>query len=532
MPAGSRSDKLDTLWIDDIGDGGCKADKFDRDIRLLKAGIEEEPNNGRYYFYLANSYFNSGRHAESIPYYEKRIEIGGWSEEVFYSGLNLGHAYMSTGNPDKAIFTWLQAYETQPSRSETIYEITKYYREKGKNKLGMAFCLMGKNIPYPKNDTLFIHNDVYETGFDYELSILGYYNTYPNLHKVVCRLMNYNRHSYNNLLSNYKFYCPKLSKYMTKKIGGHLMKEHIDVCGTKYEMNASNPCVFKMGSNYMVNMRFVNYFLNSNGSYHFPVDDGKIVTVNKIYLLDENLNLMEGQEPIVLMPGDNTLRYVGMEDIKPFCVSGNGVNSGLISFMGTCQHPENGRISVGYGELDISKRENMKFNYNVVDTIFNKDCEKNWVFYKDNVNGDMNVIYKWDTLTIGKIANKNSENLNNKEEQGLILNITEQKPMPPFFRDVRGSSNGCEFGDEVWFLCHVVEYGTPRMYYHLFAVFNKADMTIKRWSNLFSFEGEKIEYALGLIVEEERIIVSYSKWDRDAAIGVFDKKKIEEELFD
>jgi len=94
-PPGSRNEKLDSLWINDIGDGGAKADKFERDIRLLKQGIEEEPNgksNGRYYFYLANSYFNTGRHEESIPYYRRRIEIGGWHEEVFYAHLNLGHA--------------------------------------------------------------------------------------------------------------------------------------------------------------------------------------------------------------------------------------------------------------------------------------------------------------------------------------------------------------------------------------------------------------------------------------------------------
>jgi tetratricopeptide (TPR) repeat protein len=531
LPQGSRSDKLNTLWIDDIGDGGCKADKFDRDIRLLKGGIEEEPNNGRYYFYLANSYFNSGRHAESIPYYEKRIELAGWSEEVFYSGLNLGHAYMSTGQQEKAIFTWMQAYETQPSRSETIYEITKYYREKGKNKLGMAFCLLGKSIPYPKNDTLFIHTEVYESGFDYELSILGYYNNYPNLNKVVCKLMNYNKHSYNNLLSNYKFYCPKLSKYMIRKVGGNLIKENIDVCGTKYEMNASNPCIFKIGSRYMINLRFVNYFLNNNGTYHFPVNDGKIVTVNKILELDDNLNFKNEIEPIILMPDNNNLRYVGMEDIKPFCLSGNS-NGKTISFIGTCQNPINGHISMGYGELDITNnKNNMSFNYDVVNTQFNKDCEKNWVFYESTENDGskkLNIIYKWDNLTIGQVTKKEIEN----ERQTLYLDITTNKKMPPFFRDVRGSSNGCEFENEVWFLCHVVEYGSPRIYYHFFAVFYKETMEIKKWSNLFSFEGEKIEYALGLIVEENRIVISYSKWDRDAAIGIFDKFKIEMELFD
>ena len=547
LPHGSHNDKLDSLWIDDIGDGGSKGDKFERDIRLLKQGIEEEPANGRYYFYLANSYFNCGRINECIPYYEKRIELGGWSEEIFYSHLNLGHAYMKAGNPEKALFIWMNGYNTHPVRSETIYEICKYYREKGKNKIAMAFCMLGKNIPYPKNDTLFIHTDVYETGFDYELSILGYYNNYQDMHKVCCRLMNKSGQSYNNLLSNYKFYTPKLKSYLIKKIGieDSITKDNINVCGTEYKMNGSNPCIFKVGNGngngngnengsgyrYMLNIRFVNYFLNSNGSYHFPVDDGKIVTVNKIYNLDEELNIIGN--PRVLIPESNDLRYVGMEDMKPYYNVYSNSNDNSISFLGTCQHPITKHISMGYGELDLEANTS-SMSYSVVNTIYNKDCEKNWVFYGDN-----NVIYQWNPLTIGKIVKRNEVTDGNKNEEvkkdNLFLEIVKQTPTPtptpPFFQQVRGSSNGCEYVDEMWFLCHVVEYCQPREYYHFFAVFNKDTMELKRWSHLFKFDGEKIEYALGLIVEEKRIIVSYSKWDREPSVAVYDKFKIEMEMF-
>jgi tetratricopeptide (TPR) repeat protein len=63
------------LFIRDIGDGGSKSDKTERDIRLLLDGIKEEPNNVRYYFYLANSYHDSGRFAEAINVYKKRIQL-------------------------------------------------------------------------------------------------------------------------------------------------------------------------------------------------------------------------------------------------------------------------------------------------------------------------------------------------------------------------------------------------------------------------------------------------------------------------
>ena len=35
-------------WIEDRNDGGCKSDKFERDARLLEAGLAENPNNERY----------------------------------------------------------------------------------------------------------------------------------------------------------------------------------------------------------------------------------------------------------------------------------------------------------------------------------------------------------------------------------------------------------------------------------------------------------------------------------------------------
>jgi glycosyltransferase involved in cell wall biosynthesis len=547
LPPGSRAEKLDTIWINDIGDGGAKADKFERDIRLLKQGIDEEPNNGRYYFYLANSYFNTGRHEESIHYYKRRIELGGWSEEVFYSHLNLGHAYKSIGQDEMAICTWMNGYNTHPSRAETIYQIAKYYREKGKNKIGMAFALLAKQIPYPKNDTLFIHNDVYETGIDYELSILGHYNNYPNLHKIIYQLMNKMPHLWENLLSNYKFCYPKLAPYLVKKIGGVPIKEKINVCGTEYEMFGSNPCIFKVqptlenpsASRYMINIRIVNYHLNYNGSYHFPVDDGKIVTVNQIWNLDVD-TLEKVGKPIYLIPQTNSLRYIGIEDWKPYPYS-NVAHEGKWPYLGTAQCPRTGNISIGYGVFNSNQGEE-PLDYKIVETKWNKGCEKNWVF----CGADSHVIYQWFPLTIGKIV----PNPNPERNDTMYLEIIEERQMPNFFRHIRGSTHGYEFEDEVWFLAHAVEYGTPRIYYHFFVIFKKewknndnnaesnknnekAEYSLKldRWSNLFSFEGEKIEYALGLIVEEKRIIVSYSKWDREPCIGVYDKFKVEMELF-
>ena len=44
------------------------------------------------------------------------------------------------------------------------------------------------------------------------------------------------------------------------------------------------------------------------------------------------------------------------------------------------------------------------------------------------------------------------------------------------------------------------------------------------------FEGEPIEYCLGIIVEKDRVIMPYSSWDRNTKIAIYDKAMIDERM--
>ena len=116
------------LFILDIGDGGSKNNKFERDIMLLLDGIKEEPDNARYYFYLANSYHDTGRFGEAIELYNRRIQFGGWKEEVWYSYYRIGLCYKNLNKMEIAIFSWINGYEFYPERLEGLYEIIRHYR--------------------------------------------------------------------------------------------------------------------------------------------------------------------------------------------------------------------------------------------------------------------------------------------------------------------------------------------------------------------------------------------------------------------
>jgi tetratricopeptide (TPR) repeat protein len=103
-------------FIIDVGDGGSKSNKFERDIQLLEQGLIDYPNNDRYTFYLANSYNDLGNYEKAIENYRKRIELGGWHEEVWFSYFKIGLCYKIMGKMEHAIHEWMQAYEVFPNR--------------------------------------------------------------------------------------------------------------------------------------------------------------------------------------------------------------------------------------------------------------------------------------------------------------------------------------------------------------------------------------------------------------------------------
>lgn len=78
---------LDGAWFMDHADGANRKGKFQRDIRLLEADLQKDPNNVRSVFYLAQSYKDLGNFAQAAKLYERRAAMGGWDEEVFYAWL-------------------------------------------------------------------------------------------------------------------------------------------------------------------------------------------------------------------------------------------------------------------------------------------------------------------------------------------------------------------------------------------------------------------------------------------------------------
>jgi hypothetical protein len=56
----------------------------------------------------------------------------------------------------------------------------------------------------------------------------------------------------------------------------------------------------------------------------------------------------------------------------------------------------------------------------------------------------------------------------------------------------------------------------------MIVVLNADTLEYVRNSYMFQMEGETtVEYALGLIIQEGTVIISYSKMDREALVGIY-----------
>jgi tetratricopeptide (TPR) repeat protein len=511
-----------SLFIRDIGDGGAKNDKFERDIRLLLDGIKEEPDNVRYYFYLANSYHDCGRFGEAINVYKKRIQLGGWMEEVWYSYYRIGLCFKNMGKIEYAISSWLEGFNYYSERLEGMYEILQYYRINSKHKLADMIYQQSKKILDMKKireNYLFLHNDIYTDKIYYEYTIIASYLGVKNINNEVIEVFNNSSTDgdVNNLLSNMKFY-KDILKPISKIVLDNTILSNVNKEDIKFVSSSSCliPNINKKG--YQMNIRYVNYHIN-DGGYYLNCDK-HIISVNKYVEIDKNFNILT-EEWFEFNFKDR--RYIGVEDVRIF----NDVKTNDLLFIGTGYH-NNDKIGIVTEKYDI---QHFKMNVKELTQDFNNTgCEKNWVFI--DFNYATHIVYDWHPLNICKINYENNK-----------LEKVAKRETPRIFSRIRGSTSGFKYykkidevkngnitidveESEIWFVGHVVSHESLRHYYHVISVFD-SQMNLLRYSAPFKFEGEPIEYCLSIVVEDDRVLINYSTWDRTTRIGIYDKKYID-----
>lgn len=162
------------LYIRDVGDGGAKADKFERDVRLLTEELRADPDNVRAQFYLAQSLNHGGKLEEAVPAYERRIAMGGWWEERWYAKLALGRVLLKLGRVFEAE-CWLQRAAAQnTARAEPLIELATAFRIRGDHLKAAHYAKAAAARSLP-DQGLFVEVPAHTHRPPYERNILDYY---------------------------------------------------------------------------------------------------------------------------------------------------------------------------------------------------------------------------------------------------------------------------------------------------------------------------------------------------------------------
>jgi tetratricopeptide (TPR) repeat protein len=137
-------------------------DRWLRDRDLLLEELQENPDNPRIVYYLAQTYFCLGDLQNAIKWYEHRTTLHGWDEENFSAYFCLAQVYESAGNAEKMINNYLKAFALRPHRAEPLIRLAEYYYNIKAYHLCYVFAKYAVTLPYPSNDLVSIEKYLYD----------------------------------------------------------------------------------------------------------------------------------------------------------------------------------------------------------------------------------------------------------------------------------------------------------------------------------------------------------------------------------
>jgi tetratricopeptide (TPR) repeat protein len=159
-----------------IGARSADPDKYKKDAAILEEALLREPDNARYWFYLGQSYFDAKEYSKALSAYQRRADMGGWEQEVYYSKLRVGICMelLTFLSRERVICAYMNAYEYRPTRAEALYRLALFFRQEKFYECAAMVAKQGLAIP-PSKDILFVNEAVTQYLMKEEFSISAYY---------------------------------------------------------------------------------------------------------------------------------------------------------------------------------------------------------------------------------------------------------------------------------------------------------------------------------------------------------------------
>jgi glycosyltransferase involved in cell wall biosynthesis len=136
--------------------------RWANDTDLLLARAEADPDNGRSVSQLAQHYFDRGDFLNARKWYERRVEIGGCDEEIYYAMFQVAVSMSNLGAPWPDVEdAYLKAWQFRPTRAEPLYAIAYRCRTEQRYQFAYLFAQQAAEIPLPEEDKISVSTEVY-----------------------------------------------------------------------------------------------------------------------------------------------------------------------------------------------------------------------------------------------------------------------------------------------------------------------------------------------------------------------------------
>ena len=478
--------------------------------------LEEDPGNHRYWFYLAQCYRDAGRTAEAARAYAKRAEMGGRDEEAWNARLQEARCLRTLGDEGSFVLKALAAHNMQPQRAEPLYDLARFYREKGMHEASVLFSEAGLTIGRPEHDTLFLEDFVYAAGLQEEYSIAAYYARDPAREDrgfAACNWLALNRSipdgsrwlAWSNLFFYVRPASTMLPSFAARPVG-------FDPPGSYHPLN---PSVTRLGQQIFVMLRTANYELIDD--WYVMPDNAPGHTRNFLLRLSEDLDTLSAAE--VLPPADMpepAYPALGFQDMRLFVWRGELWGSGCLYQLTAkgCSEQVLARI----GELAPGSCRLTDWRVLCPEGPRVQQDEKNWM---PQVAGDrLQFVYLCEPTRV-------------VDDRGST--VTETTPAIAAGQ-FRGSSQLIAFDGGWLALIHEVPRRPSdrrRCYHHRFLWFDETNR-LCRVSRPFFFHTRGVEFAAGVVwhPDGERLLISYGVADSEAWIATVNAAEVRDVLED
>ena len=573
---------LRAVHIDDVGDGGCKQDKFERDERVLRAALETDPANTRYMFYLAQTLRDVGKTEEAIEWYKRRAGAGQWRQEVWYSMYQLCKLYYKLRMMPEMELWGLKAHEYCGERAECLYALTRAFRIEAQYHKAWHYYELGRRVVRGRNGpssvglpsvglpsvglpsaaALFEEPAVYTRLFEYERTILAYYVLGPAKHgeslRDIVRYMNAHGTS-ETTWSNAEFYITRVPSVSVRALDFPPMGEYIassvsvirtpdgreadgrEADGTEADGREADEAdeadEREEATSYLLNVRYVNYRIRPDGSYEVRGATGATgangANGHDVPVRTRNFRVVCDADfrefgPLAEMKPDVTVPAVGaasvgapqgLEDLRLY-----RDDDGQIKWVAaSCEYSRDGTIQQVRGTYDATRLELRSATS--MESASCKSCEKNWIPLGGAVLMDQ---APRASPTSSFIYEWHPFTIGTCEadEETLVTRSTQETPL--FFERLRGSSNVVEYDGALYAIAHLVCCGGRRRYYHVVVRLSreqvgatgteKGTCAVEAYTMPFSFVKKNIEYCLGLEIKSGSLFAFVSQNDANPVV--------------